>query len=114
MSASELEASLRNLVLEPFTANTLTSRRSLKAALAETANRGWAIDDEEHLAGVRCIAAAIRNEEGRIVGAISSAGPAMRLGDDRLLGTADVVCAAAASISADLGYAPRLVRSASR
>ena len=114
MGADEAESAIVDAPLQAFTARTLTTKRALRAELAKTAKRGWAIDDEEHIAGVRCIAAAIRNDQGRVIGAISSAGPVVRLTDDRLPGMADAVCASAASTSADLGYAPRLPRRPSR
>ena len=114
MGADEAESAIVDAPLEAFTARTLTTKRALRTELAKTAKRGWAIDDEEHIAGVRCIAAAIRNDQGRVIGAISSAGPVVRLTDDRLPGMADAVCASAAATSADLGYAPRLPRRPSR
>jgi IclR family acetate operon transcriptional repressor len=39
--------------------------------------RGYAVDDEEHEIGVRCIAVALRDEAARV--AISISGPASRL-----------------------------------
>lgn len=82
--------------------------------LEETRNRGWALDDEEHIAGVRCVACGIRNADGQMISAISVSGPASRLTDERIGAIVPVIRAAAAGVSRRLGYAPeQLLRSAS-
>ena len=70
--------------------------------------RGYAIDDEEHEPGVRCIAAAIRNRAGAPVAAVSISAPVTRMDQatmDRLL---PKLLATVEEISRMLGYAPRL------
>lgn len=94
---------------EPHTAKTLTSRDEVLARIAEAREKGWALDDEEFFEGVRCIAAAIRDHDGRVVAAVSVGGPLFRLRDDKLQAVAQRVRAAAAAISRDLGYAPRIM-----
>ena len=66
--------------------------------------RGYGLDEEERELGVRCIAAPVRNHEGRVVAAISVAGPTERL-PRTLAGSevANAVVAAAQAISLDLG-----------
>ncbi len=95
---------------EPHTAKTLRSKDEVLARIDEARERGWALDDEEFFEGVRCIAAAIRDHDGRVVAAVSVAGPRFRLHDDRLQTMARRVRAAAAAISRDLGYAPKMMR----
>lgn len=95
---------------EPHTAKTLRSKDEVLARIDEARGRGWALDDEEFFEGVRCIAAAIRDHDGRVVAAVSVAGPRFRLPDDRLQAMAQRVRAAAAAISRDLGYAPKVMR----
>jgi DNA-binding IclR family transcriptional regulator len=46
--------------LVPLTAHTLTSREAIEADLRSTQTRGYAIDDEENVPGVRCFAVTIR------------------------------------------------------
>lgn len=65
--------------LERFTAKTHRSRKSLLADVAETRTRGWALDDEEHTVGMRCVSAAILNEWGEPAGAVSISAPAVRM-----------------------------------
>lgn len=65
--------------LERFTANTLCGRGALARHLAEIRARGWASDDEEHTPGMRCVSAAILNEAGEPIGAVSISAPAVRM-----------------------------------
>ncbi|HSD59775.1 MAG TPA: IclR family transcriptional regulator C-terminal domain-containing protein, partial [Burkholderiales bacterium] len=71
--------------------------------LSATRQRGFALDDEEHAIGLRCAAAAIVDEEGRPLGAISISGPAARLSRERLLELGARVAREAASITRELG-----------
>lgn len=80
----EQAALLRRLPLPGLTPNTLTDRRRLTAALRIIRARGFAIDDEEILPGVRCVGAPILDGQGRMRGALSVAGPAFRMTRERL------------------------------
>ncbi|PYR02726.1 MAG: IclR family transcriptional regulator [Acidobacteria bacterium] len=87
-----------------LTPHTITSARRLLKELRATRERGYGIDEQERELGVRCVAAPVRNHEGRIVAAISVAGPTERM--PRTLVDSDVattVVAAAQAISMDLG-----------
>jgi IclR family acetate operon transcriptional repressor len=62
--------------MEKFTPNTVTDPAELKLELERIRKRGYAMDDEEVIRGVKCIAAAILGPGGRCVGAISATFPA--------------------------------------
>jgi DNA-binding IclR family transcriptional regulator len=62
-----------------YTEHTLTKREELEEDLDRVRSRGYAICDEEHEAGVACVAAAIRGRRGEPVAAISLSGPAGRM-----------------------------------
>lgn len=91
-----------------LTATTLASSEELLAELARTRERGYALDREERELGVTCIAAAIRNDAGEGIAAISAAGPKERM-PQQLEGSemASQVVAAAAGISVRMGYVAR-------
>jgi DNA-binding IclR family transcriptional regulator len=55
----QLDALLRSTTLRPVTPKTVSSRKKLQAILQHTRNRGWAIDDEESVLGVVCLAVPI-------------------------------------------------------
>src|SRR5918911_1247257 len=78
------EELLAHIVLERFTARTRTTRQALDADLAETAARGWALDDEEHTPGMRCASAPILNEWKEAVGALSIPAPSVRMPPERM------------------------------
>ncbi|MFC6734196.1 MULTISPECIES: IclR family transcriptional regulator [unclassified Haladaptatus] len=61
------------------TETTITDREELKQELAEAREKGYAIDNGERLAGLRCIAAPITDQQSRALGAISISGPTSRM-----------------------------------
>lgn len=65
--------------LEPYTPNTVTSRDELLTQLETIRDRGYALDDEERIAGLRCVAAPILSTDDRVLGAISVSGPSNRI-----------------------------------
>ncbi len=70
--------------LPRFTENTICLRGALQKDLAAIRARGWAIDDEEHTLGMRCVSAVILNERGEPAGAVSISAPTVRMPSDRL------------------------------
>lgn len=89
---------------EALTPNTHTSARPLLDELRLVRERGYAVDEQEHEIGVRCIAAPIRNHRGEVVAAISVAGPEYRMPETVEGSTmASQVCASARAISLALG-----------
>ena len=46
-------------------------------------DQGYAVDDEERVKGMRCIAAPILDRDGGVLGAVSVSGPMSRMHDDR-------------------------------
>jgi DNA-binding IclR family transcriptional regulator/sugar lactone lactonase YvrE len=84
MDQQTRDAVIKGLTLTPLTELTITDRRRLHTELQITRARGYAIDDEEIVMGVRCVAAAIRDNAGNVRGALSVAGPAYRLTLQRL------------------------------
>lgn len=63
--------------LPAYNENTITDRAQLDKELDEVSERGYAIDNEERLNGVCCIAAPISSDES--TGAISISGPTSRI-----------------------------------
>ncbi|GLZ13371.1 IclR family transcriptional regulator [Actinomadura sp. NBRC 104425] len=83
-----------------FTPATLTTRAELAADLARVRERGYAVNDEERIVGVRAVAAPVRDSAGRAFAAVALQGPAVRFGDDRLPDLAKAVLAAAERLTA--------------
>jgi len=67
----------RTVPAEPFpafTEHTITSVEDLRRDLRRTARRGYALDDNEHSAGLRCVAVPVR-VDGECLAALSVSGP---------------------------------------
>lgn len=62
-----------------YTDRTVTDPELLKKELAKVKQRNYAIDLGELEEGVQCVAAPIRNHEGKTIAAISVSGPAVRI-----------------------------------
>ncbi|RQR85251.1 IclR family transcriptional regulator [Burkholderia sp. Bp9012] len=119
MPRDERETLLRSVTLAPLTPRTITDRRRLHIELRITSTRGWAVDDEEIVLGVRCVAAPIVDPEGRVRGALSVAGPAYRMSLARLELLGPELVEAARRVGAQLNPArataePEEVTAASR
>jgi IclR family transcriptional regulator, acetate operon repressor len=89
-----------------LTVKTITSPSALRADLERVRATGYAIDDEEHAIGLRCIAAPIFDETGDVVAAVSASGPMARIGDERMAQLGALVLGASRAISADMGGSP--------
>lgn len=91
--------------LKAFTDKTITDLEALERELEKIRQVGYALDQGEHEAEVRCIAAPIFNMQGEVVAALSISGPAGRmepLEANRFL--IEKACLAAQAISRKLGY----------
>jgi DNA-binding IclR family transcriptional regulator len=106
LGESELERLFEKEVFEVFTPNTVKDLDELKGQLKEILVQGYASDDEELVKGLSCVAAAIRNFNGKPVAAISIAFPTYRFspGSPERLRMAELVQMAARSISIELGF----------
>lgn len=90
--------------LEALTARTLTRSRDLRAELDRVRRDGFASALEEYEEGLHAVAAPVRGADGVVVAALSAAGPAYRLTEQRLPHVRHAVARAAAEVSARLGY----------
>lgn len=102
---------LRNLLGEgPYPAlgpNTITNLDALEQELHLVRQRGYAVNDEELAAGLRSVAAPIRDSEGAIAAAINISVPCVRMSREELeKKLAPLVQGAARDISLALGANP--------
>jgi len=104
--ADRLETALAGFGLPAMTPNTITSREDLAEHLARVRRLGYAVDDEEHRLGVRCVAAPVFDHTGTANAAISITGPAFRLSRERLNELVEPLTEAAGKLSVQLGYGP--------
>ena len=89
--------------LPKVTVKTITTAAALRADLARARTLGYAVDDEEHAVGLRCIAAVIFNESADPIAALSLSGPMARIPDERIAVLGDLVRRKAHAITTQLG-----------
>jgi DNA-binding IclR family transcriptional regulator len=86
---------------------TITTRAGFLDALATVRQAGYAASVEESELGVSSVGAPIFGYEGRVLAALSVAGPSPRLTPDMIPRVAKLTCDAAADISRGMGYLKR-------
>jgi len=92
-----------NRKLEAFTGNTITSSTQLRKELQQIRAQGYAVDNEEHAVGLRCVAATIYDEHGEPLAAISISGPSSRILDRRVTELGLMVAHTAAQMTEAMG-----------
>lgn len=100
----EIDDLIKRRGLKGYTRNTFTTPAQLKEGLRVVREQGYAVDNEEFEEGLECIGAPVRDYSGGVVAAISIAGPAFRITEDKIAVLARSVIEAAQALSADLGY----------
>jgi IclR family acetate operon transcriptional repressor len=105
MEASRRKRILSTMALPRETQRTIIDRRRLEAELDDILRLGYAVDDEEHALGLRCVAAPLFDELGRAVAAVSISGPSARIPAERLPILGRMVAQAALEATRDYGGA---------
>ncbi|MFY9969025.1 MAG: IclR family transcriptional regulator C-terminal domain-containing protein [Roseiarcus sp.] len=103
MSEKHLENALPGEGMPRLTANTIVSRSMLRDDVAQARERGFAVDDEEHVVGLRCVATPVFDEFGEAMAALSISGPTTCISPDRISHLADLARRKANEITARLG-----------
>ncbi|MCE5282120.1 MAG: IclR family transcriptional regulator, partial [Deltaproteobacteria bacterium] len=76
----------------------------LKRELARVRTNGFAVDNEEHIEGIRCIAAPVRDPSGKVCAALCIVGPKNRFSPRRLKELRGPLREVAEKLSIQLGY----------
>ena len=86
------------------TDNTITDKDKLRLHLETICRLGYAVDDEEYHAGVRCLACPVRDMQNQVVAAIGITGPSAEVTHIAIPGLANKVIESANELSKSLGY----------
>jgi IclR family acetate operon transcriptional repressor len=89
--------------MQRFTGNTMTEFPVLLESLRIVRRNGYALDREEFLPGVFCVGAAIRDQAGTVIGAISASTPSMRASEEHIALMREQVVGATRALSAEYG-----------
>ncbi|APR37615.1 IclR family transcriptional regulator [Paraburkholderia sp. SOS3] len=74
----ERAALIRAMHFHRFTANTLTDPQLLESELDRIAHKGIAVDNEEFVIGIACVAAPVIDEQGQCIAAVAVHAPVSR------------------------------------
>ncbi len=77
--AHEKNISLNDITFRKYSENTFDSAEKLEEELKLIREQGYAIDNEEYIKGLICIAAPVKKKNGDVIAAISIAIPAVRM-----------------------------------
>jgi len=99
LSEDEQEELYAHVEFVTATPRTVTTVAKLKKQLKFIVKQGFSLDDEEAVAGVRCLGAAILGADDKVVAGISISGPVVRITSARLPVFTKEICRAAREIS---------------
>jgi DNA-binding IclR family transcriptional regulator len=101
--AAERAQLLEAMPLARFTDRTITSRQLLESELDRIVAAGYAVDNEEYVAGVACVAVPVRDASGDVVAAVAVHAATARLPLPRAIEFVPQLNDAAARIAATFG-----------
>ena len=87
-----------------YTDKTIVRRADLDRELSSIREKDYAMDNEEHEIGVRCVAAPVRNNVSAVCGAVSISVPTVRMPDKEIPRYREIVLQATEQISKKMGY----------
>ena len=100
----ELQSILAQVTWEAKTPRSIIDPVDYCRQLQRVRERGWALDDEEDLVNIRCVAAPVRDMQGHVIAAISAVGTVLDITPERIDELATTLCATAREISQHLGH----------
>lgn len=103
---TEVDAIVERVGLPAFTENTIDNLDDLRTDLAQTRERGYTVDTQEHEANTFCIGAPIFDRRGRVIASCSISGASQSIVTDRLADLSAEVVDTAQEISRRMGYVP--------
>lgn len=85
MTPAQRQRLLAHAPLEAFTPKTLTDLAALEEEIKQVKRQGYALDNEEFLPGLLCVAVLVPSASGRSNLCVAAQAPIMRLGPDKAL-----------------------------
>jgi IclR family transcriptional regulator, KDG regulon repressor len=91
LTFDEVKERLGTGPLRAATPHTITDLKKLFEHLNQVRREGYAVDEEESVLGIRCVAVPVRAEDGLTRAALSTSVPAFRLSKDEIPETASIL-----------------------
>lgn len=104
MPEKEVLAILELRGMEKRTAKTITNPKRFLQELQNVRQYGFAVDNEENSAGVRCVASPVFDAQGKIVAALGTSDTIIRLDETQLPKVVEMIKKSAAQISNLIGF----------
>jgi len=108
MSEKERKKILEEKALPRLTEKTITNKKELEKELNRIKRQRFALDREENEKDVCCIAAPIRNYQGKVISAISISSPSFRINKNAQNNLKNALLETSKKISKRLGYNGKL------
>lgn len=102
-SDEDVAAIIRRHGMRRTTPKSVVRAGELRDLLTAVRRQGYAVDDEEFLTGLRCVAAVVYDAQGEALAAISVSGLAARMSDSRVPALGRLIHAAACELTETLG-----------
>ncbi len=99
MSPAQRQRLLANATLEAFTPKTLIDQDALEEEIKQVKRQGFALDNEEFLPGLLCVAVLVPSDSGRSNLCVAVQAPIMRLSPEKALGLLPALHRAADALS---------------
>ena len=106
--ASEIDEFMPLIDWDRKTPTTLATPDEYKLDLTKVRERGWALDDEEDVPNIRCVAAPVLDGKGKVIAAISAVGTILQIRRDRFAGLAAELREVSAEITRNIYMAQKL------
>ena len=103
MGEEEKEKLFANHTPVPSTEKSLKTVKAIMKDLEKVRERGYAVDDEENVMGIRCVGAPIFAHYRNMIFCLSISGPSLRINENNIPHLGGLVMETAASISSRLG-----------
>lgn len=100
---ADVDATIARHGLRSVTPNSITNASDVKAALQKIQAQGYALDDEEFVIGLRCVAAVVYNQQGEALCAVSISGLTSRVTPSRVPELGKLVARTANALTEALG-----------
>lgn len=98
LSAGQRRRLLEHVPLEPYTQRTLTSVDALEEEVQRVKKQGFALDNEEFLPGLMCVAVLVPSPQGRSNLCVAAQAPVVRLTPEKAIGMLPALQRAAAAL----------------
>jgi DNA-binding IclR family transcriptional regulator len=103
-SAAHIEEYLQFEELQPYTKNTITDPQQLRKELQQIRACGYAVDREETVLGIGCVAAPVFGSSNQVIAALSVSGEVNLILNEKLSECIMDVSHAAQAIAIGMGY----------